>query len=77
NIGVVHVKQGEYDRALEGFRKALEIRRAVYGERHPEVGTCYNNIGAVHDSQGEYARALECYRKALEIWRAVHGERHP
>ena len=36
NIAAVYARQGEYAKALEGHRKALEIRRAVYGERHPD-----------------------------------------
>ena len=77
HMAFVHHGRGEYARALEGFHKALEIRRAVHGEHHPTVAKCYNNIGVVYDSQGEYARALESFHKALEIWRAMHGERHP
>jgi tetratricopeptide (TPR) repeat protein len=78
NIGSVYYRQGEYARAMEGYRKALDILRAVYGEQDPNVATCYNNIADVYRGQGEYAKALEGYRKALEILLVVNGgEQHP
>ena len=52
-------------RRMGSHQKALEIRRAVYGERHPDVAQSYNNIALVYASQGEYAKALEEFQKAL------------
>jgi tetratricopeptide (TPR) repeat protein/CHAT domain-containing protein len=77
NVAGVHDRRGEYAKALEGYRKALDIRLAVYGEQHSDVATGYNNIAAVHYRQSEYAQALEGYQKALEIERTLPGERHP
>src|SRR5207249_1765791 len=76
-IANVNCKQGDYTRALEAHQKALEIRRAVLGERHPNVAGSYNDIAVVYSDQGDYTRALEAHQKALEIRRAVWGERHP
>ena len=69
--------QGNYDKALEYYNKALEIDLSVHGDRHPNVATCYNNIGGVYDSQGNYDKALEYYNKALEIRLSVLGDGHP
>ena len=49
----------------------------IFGERHPDVATSYNNIGAVYDSQGNYPAALEYYSKALDIRLEVFDECHP
>ena len=45
---------------------ALEIRRAVYGERHPDVAESYNNIAVVYRSQGEFTSALDALDRALD-----------
>jgi tetratricopeptide (TPR) repeat protein len=76
-IGTVHYNQADYTRALEGYQKALEIRRVVWGEWHTDVADSYNNIAKANRAQSDYTRALEAHRKALEIRRAVLGERHP
>jgi CHAT domain-containing protein/Tfp pilus assembly protein PilF len=74
-IGTVHAPR-DHARALEAFQKALEIRRAVRGEWHPEVAASYDNIAVVYRADGVYAQALEAFQKALVIRRAVWGERH-
>jgi CHAT domain-containing protein/Tfp pilus assembly protein PilF len=76
-IGEVHFDQGDYTQALEGFQKALEIRRVVLREGHPRVAESYNNIALVYHDQGDYTRALEAHQKALEIRLAAFGEQHP
>ena len=76
-IGSMFQKRAAFARALEMYTKALEIRRAALGERHPDVAASYNNIANVYYAQGEYAKALEMHLKALEIGRAALGERHP
>ena len=58
---------GSYTLALECFQKALDIRKEVLGEKHPDVAKCYNNIGTVYDDQGLYTQAQGYYQKALEI----------
>ncbi len=35
NIGFLYWKQGDYEKALEYYTKALEIRLDVLGENHP------------------------------------------
>ena len=67
----------QYDKALEYYQKALEIRKQVLGESHPDVALSYNNIGVVYDAQGYYDRALEYHQQSLEIRKQVLGESHP
>ncbi len=77
HIGLCLSDLGRYQEALEYQQKALEIRLAVLGERHPDVATSYNNIGVILKELGKPQEALEHYQKALEIFLAVLGERHP
>jgi|GEM_PF-3580647 len=66
-----------YDKALEYYGKALEIRRQVLGENHPNTATCYDNIGVIWYKKDNYDKALENLEKALAILRQVLGENHP
>ena len=77
NIAGVYQAQGDYTKALEYYKKALEIREKVLGPEHPDTATVYNNIALVYGGQGDYAKALEYYKKALEIREKVLGLKHP
>lgn len=59
NLGAVYSKKGEYDRAIEAFHKALEIK--------PDMHEAWYNLGNAYGEKGEYDRAIEAFYKALEI----------
>ncbi len=71
--GIVLEGRAAFARALEAFLKALEIRRAALGERHPQVAASYNNIAEVYSDQGEHAKALEAYNHAIAALGMVPG----
>jgi len=75
-LGGIQKHQGDYMKAFESSLKCLEIRKAIYGEDHPETASSYNNIGSIHDKKGEYKDALEYYFKCLAIKRSAYGEEH-
>ena len=77
NIGAVYCSQGDYDKALEYYSKALAIKEKVLGLEHPDTATFYGNIGAVYYNLGDYDKALEYYFKALAIREKVLGKEHP
>jgi tetratricopeptide (TPR) repeat protein len=76
NIGNVYDDLGDYDKALEYHNKALEIRKSVLGENHPDTASSYDNIGIVYRNLGDYDKALEYHFKALEIYKDILGEKH-
>lgn len=78
NIASIHMEQGEYDLALEEFRRALELKRAsAGGEYNPEVARTLNSLGALHAGIfDEKLEALECFQQALIIAR-IHAESDP
>ena len=76
-IGNVYDSQGQYERALEYYQKALEIDIKVSGQDHLDVAKSYNNIGLVYNTQGKYEEALEYYQKSLDIKIRVVGGDHP
>ena len=77
NIGNESFNLGDYDTALEYCEKALTIRKAIFGEVHPDVALLYSNIGEVYAKLGNYDKALDYQMEALSIRKAIFGEVHP
>ena len=69
--------QGKYAQAQPLVEKALEIRRRLLTDDHPETAQGYNNVAVNLYAQGKYAQAQPLYEKALEIWRRRHVDDHP
>ena len=69
NIAAIMTKNGEHDRSLELYQKAL----AAYGENHENAPVICNNVGEVYRAQGKYDKALEYYGKALTIYLGTPG----
>lgn len=67
SMGEVHNKKVEYDKAIENYNRALEIRLKIFGEEHPDTATTYNDIGSVYNSKGDYAKAFDNCNRALKI----------
>ena len=62
---------------LASQTKALQVRREVFGERHPHTAAAYSDLSRTCVALGNHQQALEYARLALEIRREVLGERHP
>ncbi|QDT42654.1 photosystem I assembly protein Ycf3 [Gimesia alba] len=84
NSGDLLIKQGrfffdagEYAEAEPLYLQAIEIRRAVLGETHPDFATTLNNLAGLYKSQGRYEDAEPLFLQAIEIRCAVQGETHP
>ena len=74
NIAMVHVKQGQFDLAIQGFHQALEFKQQAGGEHNQEVGKTWMALGKLHaNTSSPKAQALECFRQALIIAR-IHAE---
>jgi hypothetical protein len=57
--GTVHVRLRDYGRAIESYRKALDI--------NPEYAEVYNNLSAAQQASGDLEGAIASCGKALEI----------
>ena len=77
NIALLYEKQGEYEKALEYYKKALNIRKEKLGKEHPDTATIYNNIAVIYHNQGKYGKALAYHTKALIVFKINPGEDHP
>jgi serine/threonine protein kinase/tetratricopeptide (TPR) repeat protein len=68
---------GLYDASFPLQKQAVDVRRRVLGEEHPDTLNSISNMGALLHRQGKYAAAEAYYREALEKRRRVLGEEHP
>ncbi|MDT5122877.1 MAG: hypothetical protein QOC96_2359 [Acidobacteriota bacterium] len=65
NFGNIIRQRGEYDKALEYFKRALKIAEEI-GDL---LGAAYSlgEIGIIHQVRGEYDKALENFERVLKI----------
>ena len=59
NRGLAYRDEGDYDRAIESFTKAIEL--------NPNYAVAYNNRGDVYRENGNFDRAIADYTKAIEL----------
>lgn len=57
--------QGDYEKALENYRRSLEIGEELGDVQG--VGVCLNNMGNIYKNQGLYSRAIEHFFESLKI----------
>jgi tetratricopeptide (TPR) repeat protein len=77
NLGAAWNAKGNYDKAIEYYKKALKSDLKTFGEDHPNVATYRNNLGATWKAKGEYDKAIEYYEMALKSDLKNFGENHP
>ena len=68
---------GDYPKAEPLFRQALEIRKQVQGERHPDYAGSLVSLALLYQSMGDYAKAEPLFRQVMQIDKQALGERHP
>ena len=59
NVGIAYSDQGEHDKAILNYNKALKI--------FPYYSECYNNKGVSLANKNEYSKALIEFNKALKL----------
>ena len=67
NLGDVHCKTGDLEKAKGYHEWTLEIRKEQLGFNHVDVAKSYNNLGNVYRKRGDLEKGKECYQWALEI----------
>lgn len=76
-LGIVLLQQADYAGAENALRRALETRRRLHPEPHPEIATSLANLAYLMHTTGRYAEAERLYQEALASYRSVLGEDHP
>ncbi len=71
NLGLFFWKEGNYDKALEHFDKAMGLNEATGAPDLESKAIHLNNIGLIHQELQRYNKALDFHREALEIRRSL------
>jgi tetratricopeptide (TPR) repeat protein len=77
NVGGVYFGQGEYAKAEETYREALELAEEVYGSNSPRAIGILGNLASSLGAQSKYDAAEPFARKAYELGRLRYGNNHP
>jgi tetratricopeptide (TPR) repeat protein len=77
SLASVYWDQGRYDETEKLYKKALEIRRRVLGEEHPDTLRSMGGMAVIYENKDRYDEAEKLHIKVLEIGRRVMGEEHP
>ena len=57
DLGVVHSKLGDFEKAKEYHELALSIDHKKLGPENVEVATSWNNLALVHEQLGDFEKA--------------------
>jgi tetratricopeptide (TPR) repeat protein len=68
---------GDYPAARPYYEKALEIRKKVLGDEHPDTARSLNNLAILCYYENDFKEAADLMRKALAIRMKVLGADHP
>jgi CHAT domain-containing protein/tetratricopeptide (TPR) repeat protein len=69
--------RGQYPSAVPYHRHALDLRRRMLGEDHPDTAASLNSLGSLLLDQGDYPGARPYLELALAIRRKALGDEHP
>jgi tetratricopeptide (TPR) repeat protein len=75
-LGRCLYKTAAYEEARPYLERALDIRKKVLGEDHPDTAMALNNLANLLSDQSSYEEAQPLYERALAIRKKVLGEEH-
>ena len=76
-IGNTYLDLGIYPEAQKQIERAIELRRRVQGENHPDTLAASRGLAVLYRNQGKAAEAEALLIKVLDVQRRVLGEDHP
>lgn len=77
NIAIVHTRQGNYNKALYSFNKALKIATSKLINDHQYIAVINSNLAYLYEQQGKTTESFNYYIQALNIRKKVLGDDHP
>jgi len=76
-IGNAYLDLGLYPQAQTHIERALDLRRRLLGEEHPDTLSVMNDLEMLYRNQGKYAQAEPLASTVLTIRQHRLGEEHP
>jgi serine/threonine-protein kinase len=76
-IGNTYRFLGEYAAAEPQLRKALGLRKALFGPNHASVAECLRHLAKLLQARGDLAGSEPLHREALDIMRVVLDDPNP
>lgn len=67
---------GLYEDALPLIERAVDIRRRLQGDSHPDLALSIDYLGTVQQGLGDFIHAEAAFRLALDMRRRLLGDRH-
>ncbi len=77
DLGALDADAGEYSRAVEKMRAALDLLLREHGARHELAVNLWRSIGALERDRGDPAAAEAGFRKAIELGDMLYPDGHP
>ena len=77
NLGYLTALEGKNREAIRIHTEELEIRRALFGENHPDVAKTLGSLATIFGILGEKRKTESLHRQALAILRRYYSEEHP
>lgn len=76
NLANAYDRLGNYYLGLETHMTALNIKKEIYPQIHPEIAISLNNIGNSYHYLDQYEKALEYFNLSLEQRTELFGRNH-
>jgi tetratricopeptide (TPR) repeat protein len=76
NLGSIYIEMGNHKKAIENFKKSLEIKVKLFGLYDNQVQLTYNNLGIAYDDMGDFEMAEYYFNQSLNISYKIYGEHH-
>ena len=76
NLGTVYHNRGNYSKALQSYKRALDTATRSLGEQHEMTSVTYRRLGVTQNNMHDYSAALQSHQRALDIRLKLSGEDH-
>lgn len=76
-LGVLEHDRQDYPRSEGYHRRAVELRRGLFGEEHAQVGVGLALLADLARHQKQYDRAAELFEQSIAILEKTAGPEHP
>jgi tetratricopeptide (TPR) repeat protein len=76
-LSVSYFNLGDDNKALEYYKKSLEMLERLYPGAHQDIALSLNNLGASYSRLGDVNKSLEYYKKSFEMLERLYTGDHP